>query len=111
VFALIAGTGSDLFDTDLRGCREAGGVSIGESLVFNLPTRHALWPRSLAKPPTTDLYTPNRLFGSIATVMPRSWSLAACGVLWEVGRWQMRPCFFNRRNDAPLRLYFLSARK
>ena len=63
-------------------------VSIEESLEFNLPTRHALQPQSLAKLPTTDLYTPNRLFGSIATdfeqVMPRGWSFATRGVIVEV---------------------------
>jgi len=54
-------------------------------------------------------------FGNLVTdfeqFLPRGWSFAARGVVGELGRWQMRPCLFNRRNNAPLRLYFVSARK
>src|SRR5260370_19336485 len=41
----------------------------------------------------------------------RGWSLAARGIAGEVRRWQLCPCFFDRRNDAPLRLYFVPARE
>src|ERR1700760_1829765 len=43
-------------------------------------------------------------------LMPRGW-FATRGIVGEVGRRQLGPRFFNRRNDAPLRLYFVSARK
>jgi hypothetical protein len=66
-------------------------------------------------PSLTLLAVTNSLFCSLARdsdqFMPRGRPFAARDIVGEVRRRQLRPCFFNRCNDAPLRLYFVSARK
>ena len=63
----------------------------------------------------TLLTITDRSFASIAAdceqLTPRGRPFAARGIVGEVGRRQVLPRFFDRRNDAPLRLYFVSTRK
>jgi hypothetical protein len=67
------------------------------------------------KRPLTDDSDGCKKLGSIATdfeqFMPRGWSVAARGIVGEGGHRQVRPRFFNGSDYAPLRLYFVSARK
>jgi hypothetical protein len=71
--------------------------------------------RSVSPCKPTLLAVADRSFGSIAAdfeqFMPRGWSFAARGIVVEGWIRQIRPRFFDGCNDAPFRLYFISARK
>jgi len=60
-----------------------------------------------------SFYSPWRIAcsGDFEQFLPRGWSFAAGGIVGQLWHWQMRPPFFNWRNDSPLCLYLVSARK
>jgi hypothetical protein len=106
--------GKPLIDNGFRGKSKIGPRKRAWSHVFLCASD----PWICSALPTFGVRTrwlPNRLIGSIAMdfeqFMPRGWPFAARSIAGEVRCWQVRPRFFNRRNNAPLRLYFVSARK